>query len=66
MSLESENNSGKLQITNGKFQSSGKFQNNAINDVKQISLSHVINGKIFNFYCQENVKFLCIASKAVI
>ena len=27
---------GKFQIT------SGKFQNNAINDVKQISLSHVI------------------------
>ena len=36
MFLEWENNSGKLQII------SGKFQNNAINDVKQISLSHVI------------------------
>ena len=40
MFLEWENNSGKLQII------SGKFQNNAINDVKQISLSHVINDKI--------------------
>ena len=36
MFLEWENNSGKLQII------SGKFQNNAINDVKQISLSHVM------------------------
>ena len=36
MFLEWENNSGKLQII------SGTFQNNAINDVKQISLSHVI------------------------
>ena len=36
MFLEWGNNSGKLQII------SGKFQNNAINDVKQISLSHVI------------------------
>ena len=41
MFLEWENNSGKLQITR-KFQNSGKFQNNAINDVKQISRSHVI------------------------
>ena len=37
MFLEWENNSGKLQII------SGKFQNNAINDVKQIWLSHVIS-----------------------
>ena len=36
MFLELENNSGKLQIL------SGRFQNNAINDVKQVSLSHVI------------------------
>ena len=36
MFLEWENNSGKLQII------SGKFQNNTINDNKQISLSHVI------------------------
>ena len=35
MFLEWENNSGKLQI-------SGAFQNNAINDVKQISVRHVI------------------------
>ena len=37
-----ENNSGNLQIISGKIQNSGQFQNNAINDVKQISLSHVI------------------------
>ena len=37
MFLERENNSGKLQII------SGIFQNNAINDAEQISLSHVIN-----------------------
>ena len=42
MFLEWENNSGKLQIINGEFQNSGKFQNNSINDVKHISLSHVI------------------------
>ena len=36
MFLDWESNSGKLQII------SGKFQNNTINDVKQISLSHVI------------------------
>ena len=36
MLLEWENNSRKLQII------SGKFQKNAANDVKQISLSHVI------------------------
>ena len=35
-------NSGKLQIISLKFQNSGKFQNEAINDVKQISLSHLI------------------------
>ena len=42
MFLEWENNRGKLQIISGKFQNSGDFQNNAIYDVKQISLSHVI------------------------
>ena len=36
MLLEWENNTGTLQII------SGKFQNNAINNVYQISLSHVI------------------------
>ena len=41
MFLEWENNSGKLQI---KI-ISRKFQNNAINNVKQISLSHVIKLK---------------------
>ena len=43
MFLEWENNSEKLEIISWKFQNSEKFQNNAINDVKQISLSHVIN-----------------------
>ena len=38
--------SGKLQIISGKSQKSGKFQNNAVNDVKQISLSHVIIAEI--------------------
>ena len=42
MFLEWENNSGKLQIISGKFQNRGKFEDNAINDVKQISLSHVV------------------------
>ena len=38
-------NSGKLQIISLKFQNSGKFQNEAINDVKQISPSHLIKRK---------------------
>ena len=42
MFLEGENSSGKPQIISGKFQNSGKFENNAIKDVKEISLSHVI------------------------
>ena len=50
MFLEWENNSRKLQIISGKFQNSGEFQNNAINDVKQISLNHVINWVIFLFW----------------
>ena len=37
------NHHGKLQIISGKFRNSGKFQNNAINGVKPISLSHEIN-----------------------
>ena len=37
MFLELDNNSGNLQII------SEKFQNNAINDIKLISLSHVIS-----------------------
>ena len=51
MFLEWENNSGRLQII------SGKFQNNAINVVKQISLSHVIRAKIPSFMVWELVKF---------
>ena len=37
MLLEGENNSGKLPII------CGKIQKNAINNAKQISLSHVIS-----------------------
>ena len=47
MFLEWENNNGKLEIFSEKLQNSRKFQNNAINDFKQISLSHVI--KDYNF-----------------
>ena len=54
MFLEWENNSGKLQIISGKFQNSDKFQNNAINNVKQISLSHVIT--LSNWYDYLNPK----------
>ena len=53
MFLERENNTGKLQIISRKFQNSGKFQNNAINDIKQISLSHVItnqNNEFFDYF----------------
>ena len=54
MFLECENNIGKLQII------SGKFQNNAINDIKQISQSHVLNEiecieSIHAFYFIHNV-----------
>ena len=49
MFLEWENNSGKLQIISRKFQKTGKNQNNGINAVKQISLSHVIMKKSFSF-----------------
>ena len=46
---------GKLQIIRGKLQIiSGKFQNNAINEDKQIFLSHVIMIEII-FY---SLKFL--------
>ena len=38
MFLKWENNSGELQIIREKFQNSWKFQSNATNDVKQISL----------------------------
>ena len=46
MFLEWENNSGKLQIISRKFQNSGKFHK-AINDVKQISLNHVIKPETY-------------------
>ena len=49
MFLKWENNTGKLQII------SGKFQSNAINDAKQISLSHVV--RILNKFDM----YLCIA-----
>ena len=44
MLLEWENNSEKLQII------SGKFQNNVVKDVKQISLSHVIRELTLPFF----------------
>ena len=47
MFLEWDNNSGKLQII------SGNFQNNAINDVKQILLSQVI--RIFMIQFSKNL-----------
>ena len=48
MFLKWENNSGKLEIV------SVKFQNKATNDVKQISFSHVINGRISMSECKFN------------
>ena len=33
----------ELENISGKFQNNRKFQNNAINDVKNISLKHVIS-----------------------
>ena len=53
MFLEWDHNSGKLQIISGKFQNSEKFQNNAINDVKQISLSHVIMYVTISYICPD-------------
>ena len=63
MFLEWENNNGKLQII------SGKFQNNAINDVKQISLNHMINyGIRGRWYLKTSAvsghKFLRLVGKA--
>ena len=52
MFLELENNSGKLQIV------SGKFQNNTINNVKQISVSPVISNKNQKRICQRNINEL--------
>ena len=59
MVLGWENNSGELQIISEKFQNSGKFQSNAINDVKQILLSNVINNIKNDFGSR---KFLCVIS----
>ena len=39
---------------------SGKFQNNAINDVKQISLSHVINLVIYSIYVRVRINIFKI------
>ena len=47
MFLEWENNSKKLHIISGKCQNSGKFQNNTISVVKQISLSHMITKETY-------------------
>ena len=62
MFLEWENNSGKFQII------SGKLENNAINDVKQISISHVIRKynrvmvSVITIFWQryENDKIYCV------
>ena len=56
MLLEWENNSGKLQIISRKFQNSGKFQNNAINDVKQISLSYVIRALVYSMHPESQLQ----------
>ena len=50
MFLEWEKNSGKLKII------SGKFQNNAINDVKQISLSYVIRALVYSMHPESQLQ----------
>ena len=60
---------GKLQIVSEKLQIiSGKFQNNVINEVKQISLSHVIMIQIIfyssfqkDFFLKKGVLFFLFA-----
>ena len=54
MFSEWENNYGKLQII------SGKFQNNAIDDVKQISLSHAIIGWIRTSDIEKHTFLRCV------
>ena len=50
---------GKLQIVSEKLQIiSGKFQNNVINEVKQISLSHVIMIQIIYILLQFSKRLL--------
>ena len=49
----------------------GKFQNNAINDVKQVSLSHVIIiiiiiTKSHNNYCKVGVMELCLLNLLIL
>ena len=56
MFFEWKKDSGKLQVISGKSQNSGKFQNNALNDVKQISLSHV-NKLWYLWSLYKNVSF---------
>ena len=51
----------KREITNDQreIKNSGKFQNNSINDVKQISLNHVIsydNRRNVPIFCSRNFK----------
>ena len=41
----------KLQINSRKFQSSWKFQNNVINDVKQISSNGFTRSSNYNIDC---------------
>ena len=47
MFSEWENSSGNYKSSAANFKNSGKFQNDAINDVKEISLSHVIKKEIY-------------------
>ena len=53
MFLEWENNIGTLQIISMKFQNSGKFQNNAINDV---TVNDVTD---FTELCDYNFELTC-------
>ena len=67
MFLEWEGNSGKLKIISRKIWNSRKFQNHAINNVKQISLSHVImninlrkqNGSVILLYIGNSRFIIC-------
>ena len=47
MFSEWENSSGNYKSSAANFKNNGKFQNDAINDVKEISLSHVIKKEIY-------------------
>ena len=46
---------GKLQIIDGKYQISGKFQNNAMDDINLISTNHVIKIQIIKTFFKLNL-----------